>query len=151
MVDDQFRIAVNRQPSDAERYGDTETMEESLIFSGIVGRLEVDLEKVLESLTGQGDEHDTSPHAFNHEGAVEVHCPILKLLCDGRCLDFCPLGDEIDECLGLDGRPWLEGKLEGAELNRPLCNPSGGVAIVKDFTDREACDHHYVMRLEVVH
>src|SRR5438105_11316946 len=61
------------------------------------------------------------------------------------------LGDEIDECLGLDGRPWLEGELEGAELNRPLCNPSGGGAIVKDFTDRETCGHRYGMRLEVVH
>src|SRR5438105_895953 len=36
-------------------------MEESLIFSSIVGRREVDLENVFESLTGQGDEHDASP------------------------------------------------------------------------------------------
>src|SRR5438128_7669046 len=83
--------------------------------------------------------------------AVEVHRPILELLCDGQCLDFCPLGDEIDECLGLDGCPWLEGKLEGTELDCPFCNPSGGIMIVKDFTDWEACDHHYGMRLEVVH
>ena len=84
-------------------------MEESLILSSIVGCREVDLENVFESLTGRGDEHDASPRAFNHERAIEVHRPILELLCDGRCLDFCPLGDEIDECLGLDGRPWLEG------------------------------------------
>src|SRR5438132_11088617 len=115
------------------------------------GCREVELENVFELLTGRGDEHDASPRAFNHERAVEVHSPILELLCDGWRLGFCPLGDEIDECLGLDGRTWLEGKLEGAELNRPLCNPSGGVAIVKDFTDREARDHHYGMRLEVVH
>ena len=142
---------MNRQPSDTERYGDTETVEESLIFGSIVGRREVKLEDIFESLAGGGDEHNASPRAFDHERAVEVHSPILELLCDGRRLDFCPLGDEIDECLGLDGRPWLESKLEGAELNRPLCNPSGGVAIVKDFTDREACDHRYGMRLEVVH
>src|SRR5438128_30692 len=58
---------------------------------------------------------------------------------------------KIDECLGFDGRSWLEGELEGAKLNRPLCNPSGGVAIVNDFTDREACDHRYGMRLEVMY
>src|SRR6266508_3290716 len=101
-------------------------MEESLIFSSIVGRREVDLGNVFESLTGQEDEHDASPCAFNHERAIKVHRPILELLCDGWCLDFCPLSDEIDECLGLDGRPWLEGKLEGTELDRSFCNPSCG-------------------------
>src|SRR5213078_3970499 len=119
LVHDQFRIAANRQPSDTERYGDTETMEESLIFGSIVGRREVNLENIFESLTGGGDEHDASPHAFDHERVVEVHSPILELLCDGRRLDFYPLGDEINECLGLDGHPWLKGKLKGAELNHP--------------------------------
>ena len=151
MVHDQFRIATNRQPSDTERYGDTETVEESLIFGSIVGCREVNLENILESLTGGGDEHDASPRAFNHERAIEVHGPILELLRDGWRLDFCPLGDEIGECLRLDGRLWLEVKLEGSELNRLLRNPSGGVAIVKNFTDRGACDHRYGMRLEVMH
>src|SRR5881394_2674048 len=151
LVHDQLRITANRQPSDTERYGDTEIVEESLIFGSIVGRWEVKLENIFESLAGRGDEHDASPRTFDHERAVEVHSPILELLCDGQRLDFCPLGDEIDECLRLDGRSWLESKLEGAQLNRPLCNPSGGVVIVKDFTDREACDHCYVMRLEVMH
>src|SRR5437868_5326884 len=100
-------------------------MEESLIFGSIIGHRKVNLENVFESLAGRGDEHDACPHAFDHERAIEVHSSILELLCDGRRLDFCPLGDEINEYLGLDGRPWLEGKLEGAELNRPLCNPSG--------------------------
>src|SRR5438105_2885990 len=151
LVHHQLRITVNRQPSDVERYGDTETVEESLIFGGVVGRREVNLEDILESLASGGDEHDASPRAFYHERAIEVHSPILELLCDDWRLDFCPLGDEVDECLGFDGRSWLEGKLEGAKLNRPLCNPSGGVVIVKDFTDREACDHRYGMRLEVMH
>src|SRR6266542_3250276 len=126
-------------------------MEESLIFSSIVGRQEVDLENVFESLTGRGDEHDASPRAFNHDSAIEVHCPILKLLCDGRCLDFYPLGDEVDECWGFYSRPWLEGELKGSELHRPLCNLTGCVAIVKDFTDQEACNHQDGMCLEVVH
>src|SRR6266540_1910503 len=151
LVHDQLRITANRQSSDTERYGDTETMEESIIFGSVVGRREVNLEDILESLASGGDEHDASPRAFDHERAIEVHSPILELLCDDWRLDFCPLGDEIDECLGFDGRSWLEGKLEGAKLNRPLCNPSGGVAIVKDFTDREACDHRYGMRLEVMY
>src|SRR5438128_7503498 len=105
-------------------------MEESLIFSSMVGRREVDLENIFESLTGRGDEHDASPCTFNHERAIEVHHPILELLCDGRCLDFCPLGNEIDECLELYSRWWLKGELKGVELHRPLCNPTGGIAIV---------------------
>src|SRR5438128_1487381 len=151
LVHDQLRITANCQPSDTERYGDKETVEESLIFGSVVGRREVNLEDILESLASGGDEHDASPRAFYHERAIEVHSPILELLCDDWRLDFCPLGDEVDECLGFDGRSWLEGELEGAKLNRPLCNPSGGVAIVKDFTDREACDHRYGMRLEVMY
>src|SRR6266540_3936605 len=78
LVDDQFRITANRQPSDAERYGNTETMEESLIFSSIVGRREVDLENVFKSLTGWEDECDASPRAFSNERAIEVHRPILS-------------------------------------------------------------------------
>ena len=126
-------------------------MEESLVFGSIVGHWEVDLEDVLELLTSWRDEYYTHPHAFDHQGAIKIHCPIFELLGDEGSLGFGPLGYEVDECLGLDSRPWLKGKLEGAELNRPLCNPSGGVAIVKDFTDREAGDHHYGMRLEVVY
>src|SRR6266540_1607282 len=151
LVHDQLRVTANHQTSDTERYGDTETVEESLIFSSIVGCWEVNLENILESLAGGGDEHDACPRAFNYERTIEVHGPILELLRDGWRMDFCPLGDEISECLRLDGRPWLEVKLEGSKLNRPLRNPSGGVAIVKNFTDREACDHRYGMRLEVMH
>src|SRR6266540_3438390 len=40
---------------------DVATVEESLIFGSIVGRQEVDLENIFESLTGRGDEHDASP------------------------------------------------------------------------------------------
>src|SRR6266542_6549117 len=46
LVHHQLRITANRQPSDAERYGDTETVEESLC---VVGRREVNLEDILES------------------------------------------------------------------------------------------------------
>src|SRR6266508_2867743 len=151
LVYDQLRVTANRQTSDTERYGDTETVEESLIFSRIVGCREVNLENILESLAGGGDEHDACPRAFNHERTIEVHGPVLEFLRDGWRLDFYPLGDEISECLRLDGRPWLEIKLEGAELNRPLCNPSSGAATVKNYTERGACDHRYRMRLEVVY
>src|SRR5438876_3553522 len=151
LIYDQLGVTANRQTSDTERYGDTETVEESLVFSRIVGCWEMNLENIFESLAGGGDEHDACPRAFNHERTVEVHGPVLEFLRDGWRLDFCPLGDEVGECLRLDGRPWLELKLEGSELHCPLCDPSGGVVIVKDFTERGACDHRYGMRLEVVH
>src|SRR6266540_5830461 len=82
LVHHQLRITANRQPSDAQRYGDTETVEESLVFGSVVGRREVNLEDILESLASGGDEHDASPRAFYHERAIEVHSPILELLCD---------------------------------------------------------------------
>src|SRR6266542_461783 len=50
LVHDQLRITANRQSSDTERYGDTETVEESLIFSSVVGCREVNLEDIVESL-----------------------------------------------------------------------------------------------------
>ena len=84
-------------------------MEESLILDGVVGCREVDLKDVFEPLTSRGDEHDTSPRVFNHERAIEVHCPVFKLLNVGRSLGFRPLGYKVDECLGLDSRPWLKG------------------------------------------
>ena len=58
-------------------------MEESLILGSIIGRREVDLENIFESLTSRGDEHDTSPRAFNLDRAIEVHHPVFKLLSDG--------------------------------------------------------------------
>src|SRR6266542_2611557 len=61
LVYDQLRIPANRQTSDTERYGDTETVEESLIFSRVVGCREVNLENILESLAGGGDVHDACP------------------------------------------------------------------------------------------
>ena len=67
-------------------------MEESLILDSVVECREVDLEDVLESLTSRGDEHDASPRTFDHERAVEVHCPVFKLLGDGWGLKFCPIG-----------------------------------------------------------
>src|SRR5438105_14105442 len=76
LVYDQLRVTANRQTSDTERYGDTETVKESRIFSRIVGRREVNLENILESLAGGGDEHDACPCAFNHERAVGLHGPV---------------------------------------------------------------------------
>src|SRR5438132_8974884 len=97
LVDDQFRISMKHQPSDFERYGNTEPVKESLVLGSIVGCQEVDLKDVFELLTSRGDEHDTSPRVFNHQRAIEVHCPVFKLLGDGRSLEFCPLGYEVGE------------------------------------------------------
>src|SRR5438132_1025758 len=116
-------------------------MEESLILGSIVGHREVDLENIFESLTSRGDEHDASPRAFHHERAVEVHCPVFKLLSDGESLDFYPLSDEIDKCLGLYSLLWLEDQPKRFEFHRPLFDPSSGITIVKDFTNQETCDH----------
>src|SRR5438105_8101846 len=128
LVHDQLRINANRQPSDTERYGDTETVKESLIFSCIVGCREVNLKNILESLTGGGDEHDACPRAFNHERTIEVHGPVLEFLRYGWRLDFCPLGDEIGECSRLDGCTWLEVKLEVSEVHGSRVNLSRDIA-----------------------
>jgi len=151
LIYDQLGVPANRQTSDAERYGDTEPVEESLILGSIVGLWEVDLEDIFESLTSQGDEYYTSPRVFNHERAIEVHGPVFKLLSDGWSMGFHPLGYEVNECLGLDSRPWLKAELQRSEFHGPLCDPPGGVTIVKDITTRETCDHRSWMCLELVY
>jgi hypothetical protein len=46
--------------------------------------------------------HNTCACAFEVQGTVEVHLPVLRLLRRRRLLGLRPLGDEIGEDLGLD-------------------------------------------------
>src|SRR6266540_4756755 len=112
-----------------------EPVKESLVLGSIVGRWEVDLENILESLTSRGDEHYTSPRAFNHERAIKVHCLVFKLLGYGRSLGFGPLGYEVNERLVLDSRSSLEAELKRSKFHSPLCDPPDGITIVKNITD----------------
>ena len=41
------------------------------------------MENILESLTSRGDEHYSSLRAFDHSGAIKIHCLVFKLLGDG--------------------------------------------------------------------
>lgn len=83
-------------------------MEESLILGCVVGCQEVNLEDILKLFSDRGDEYDASPHACDHEGAVEVHCIVLKSLCGGGSLGFYPLRQEVDECLCFDSSSRLK-------------------------------------------
>jgi hypothetical protein len=60
------------------------------------------------------DEEDACTCSFKVQGTVEVHFPMLWLLCRQGLLGLCPLRDEISEDLGLDGLPWAELKVEFA-------------------------------------
>ena len=53
LVDDQFRVPVNRQALNAERYGDAEPVEESFVLYGIVGHGKVELKDVAEPFSGR--------------------------------------------------------------------------------------------------
>jgi hypothetical protein len=55
---------------------------------------------------------------------------MLRLLCRRGLLGLCPLGNEIGEDLGLDGLPWVELKVELAQLDRPLNDAPYGVTVV---------------------
>jgi hypothetical protein len=74
------------------------------------------------------DEEDACACAFEVQGTVEVHLPVLRLLRRWRLLGFRPLGDEIGEDLGLDGLLWAELEAEFSQFNRPLDDASHGVA-----------------------
>jgi hypothetical protein len=63
------------------------------------------------------DEEDACACAFEVQGTVEVHLPVLRLLRQRGLLGLRPLRDEIGEDLGLDGLPWAELKVEFAQLD----------------------------------
>jgi hypothetical protein len=63
------------------------------------------------------DEEDACAFAFEVQGTVEVHLPVLWLLFRRWLLGLCPLGDEIGEDLGLNGLPWAELKVEFDQLD----------------------------------
>jgi hypothetical protein len=75
------------------------------------------------------DEEDAYAFAFEVQGSIKVHLPVLWLLRRRRLLCLRPLGDKIDEDLGLDGLPWAKLKVEFAQLDRPLDDASHGVAV----------------------
>jgi hypothetical protein len=63
------------------------------------------------------DEEDTYAFAFEVQGSIEVHLPVLWLLRRPRLLRLHPLRDKIDEDLGLDGLPWEKLEVEFAQLD----------------------------------
>src|SRR5438132_5976578 len=79
LIYDQLGVPANRQTSDTERYGDTEPVEESLVFSGIVGCREVNLENIFESFVGGGDDIDNCARVFIHAYHVGVYCHYMDI------------------------------------------------------------------------
>ncbi|KAG8083361.1 hypothetical protein GUJ93_ZPchr0015g6904 [Zizania palustris] len=61
-----------------------------------------------------------------------------------------PFGDEINECLRLDGGLWLEVDGMLPELDGPFSDSSGGIPILEDVTEGELSDHLYGVGLEVM-
>lgn len=99
------------------------------------------LRHVLETISFWGDENDSSPRAQEHPVSIKVKCPVFKV--DG-CrwgLGFCPLGDEVDECLGLDGSQGGLGDGKHHQLHCPIGIPPDGVLIVDEVGQREGADH----------
>jgi hypothetical protein len=88
--------------------------------------------------------------SFKVQGSIKVHLPVLQLLRRRGLLGLCPLRDEVCEDLGLDGLSWTELKLKFTQLDRPLDDAPHGVAVVQDFTQREAGDDLDLVRLKVM-
>jgi hypothetical protein len=76
------------------------------------------------------DEPNACTCSFEVQGTVEVHFPMLRLLCRRGLFGLCPLGNEIGEDLGLEGLSWVELKVEFTQLDRPLDDAPHGVASV---------------------
>jgi hypothetical protein len=103
-------------------------MDQGLVLGTIVGRLVVDLQDVLQVITLGRDEEDACACALEVQGTIEVHLPVLWLLRWRRLLGVRPLGDEIEEDLGLDGLSWAKLEVKFAQLNQPLDDTLHGVA-----------------------
>jgi hypothetical protein len=96
------------------------------------------------------DEEDTCACAFEVQGTIEVHLPVLQLLRRRRLLGLRPLGDEIGEDLGFDGLPWAKFLVEFTQLDRPLDDAPHSVVAAQDFSEGEAGNDLDLVRLEVM-
>jgi hypothetical protein len=67
-----------------------------------------------------------------------------------RLLDFCPLGNKIGKCLGLDYSTWREINVESAEVYCPLRYAPSCVSVVQDVSEWKVYYHSSLVAFKVV-
>ena len=81
------------------------------------------------------DQNHSSPRARLHDQPIEVHCPILVGDVRGWELDFRPFGDEVDKSLRLNSSVGDIPDVVAHELESPLGDPVGGIAVMDDLPE----------------
>src|SRR5438128_9987079 len=76
LVDHQLGVSFHYQTADTETCRGAQARKQSLVFSHVVGGLEVEANDVLQRLTRRGSEDHSSPRALEGERAVKMHSPL---------------------------------------------------------------------------
>ena len=77
LVDDQLGVAPDVEALDAQLGGDTQAIDERLIFGHIVGGGEMDADHVPHAYPKGQNEDQPRTGAFLHQQSIEVHHPVL--------------------------------------------------------------------------
>jgi hypothetical protein len=99
LVNDDLGVTVGDESLDSEGNNNAQPMDQGLVLGAAVGRVVVDLYDILQMIALGRDEEDACTCSLEVQGTVEVHFPMLRLLCWQGLLGLSPLRDEIGEDL----------------------------------------------------
>lgn len=91
MVNDQLGGTPHQEPPHPHLTCDPELVDEGLIFSDIVGGVEVEVDGVVKLVFLRRCEDDTRTASCHEVGPIEVHGPVLRIFDWGRLMRLCPL------------------------------------------------------------
>jgi hypothetical protein len=77
LVDDELRVTADVKRMYPKFGGHAQPIDECLIFCYIVGRMEVQLNQIEESISLRKDQHHASPDPIEGGRAIEIRAPVL--------------------------------------------------------------------------
>jgi hypothetical protein len=101
----------------------------------------MDTKDIAQPVPGWRDEVHPYPSTVDIEGAIKIHLPVPGGTIGDRCIHICPLDDEVNQHLRLDGCVALKFEQIWAKLQCPSDDAPVGVFIAQDIPQRKRSDH----------
>lgn len=149
-VDDQLGVPSDEETASPKVGYHLDAVEEHHVFCNIVSGSDVKLESIPQHVTAREYEEYSRPNPSDHEGAIEVHGPILKFGRGGGGLLFRLLRHKVSEYLGLDGSVRGVGDVEAHEFEAPSGNVARRLVIVDDISKANGGHHDDWVAIEVM-
>jgi hypothetical protein len=137
LINVELRVTPNVKAPDPELDGNLSPVDKSLVLCDVIRGSKMDANHVPHVNTKRQDEEQAHANSCFHERPIEVHRLELRLDLRRGELGVGPFRNEVRQHLGLDG---LVGRVrEGFshELDRPFGDPSSGLSVLDDFTQRK--------------